>query len=96
MREGVVTDDQTLGIGVGVAEPVPDRVVVCSRPCRPRPHTSRSRSTRTPQYLRPLYRALYADAESRQAALDTFAANREMYHPIAAKMVAADLHIPAA
>ncbi|KAL6769065.1 LTA4 [Auxenochlorella protothecoides x Auxenochlorella symbiontica] len=48
------------------------------------------------KYLRPLYRALYANPKSRQAALDTFATHREMYHPIAAKMVATDLQVPAA
>lgn len=45
------------------------------------------------QYLRPLYRALYANPATRQLALDTFAANKDMYHPIAAKMAAVDLKL---
>jgi leukotriene-A4 hydrolase len=40
---------------------------------------------------RPLYRALYKSKMGRQLALDTFAAHRASYHPIAQKMVAADL-----
>lgn len=59
-------------------------------------HVSPFHPIQLPQYLRPLYRALYANPKSRQAALDTFAAHREMYHPIAAKMVATDLQVPAA
>jgi leukotriene-A4 hydrolase len=43
------------------------------------------------KYLRPLYRALYRSKMGRQAALDTFGAVKGKYHPIAAKMVAADL-----
>lgn len=44
------------------------------------------------KYLRPLYRALFrAGGDARRLALDTFAAARGSYHPIAAKMVAADL-----
>ncbi len=43
------------------------------------------------KYLRPLYRALYRSKSMRQVALDTFQACKERYHPIARKMVAADL-----
>lgn len=43
------------------------------------------------KYLRPLYRALYRSKMGRQLALDTFQAARASYHPIAQKMVAADL-----
>lgn len=43
------------------------------------------------KFLRPLYRALHKSKEGKQLALDTFAAQKDKYHPIAAKMVAADL-----
>jgi len=43
------------------------------------------------KFLRPLYRALYKSKMGKQLALDTFTANRASYHPIAQKMVAADL-----
>ena len=41
------------------------------------------------KYLRPLYRALLK--REKQVALNTFREARSGYHPIAAKMVAADL-----
>jgi hypothetical protein len=45
------------------------------------------------QYLRPLYRSLFTRGgpEGKQLALDTFAAASDGYHPIAKKMVGADL-----
>jgi len=44
------------------------------------------------KYVRPLYRAMRdAGEETRALARTTFLANREFYHPIAAKMVAGDL-----
>ena len=45
------------------------------------------------KYLRPLYRALHRSKVGRQAAIDTFKAAKSSYHPIAAKMVAADLDV---
>ena len=46
------------------------------------------------KYLRPLYRLLYASGgQMRQAAIDTFLQSRSRYHPIAAKMCAADLKV---
>lgn len=47
------------------------------------------------KYVRPLYRALARSAVGKQAALDTFAANAGKLHPIARKMVAADLGVAA-
>ena len=43
------------------------------------------------KYLRPLYRALSRQPGAREAAVAAFKGNRAAYHPIAAKMVAADL-----
>jgi leukotriene-A4 hydrolase len=43
------------------------------------------------KYLRPLYRALSRQPGAREAAVAAFEGNRAAYHPIAAKMVAADL-----
>ena len=43
------------------------------------------------KYLRPLYRALYRSKFGKQLALDTFKAAADKYHPIARKMVEADL-----
>lgn len=48
------------------------------------------------KYLRPLYRALFRSKVGKQAALDTFAAAKSSYHPIAAKMVAVDLGLDTA
>ena len=45
------------------------------------------------KYLRPLYRALYRSKMGRELALGTFAAARASYHPIAQKMVGADLGV---
>ncbi|KAG2497173.1 hypothetical protein HYH03_004762 [Edaphochlamys debaryana] len=47
------------------------------------------------KFLRPLYRALYKSKTGRQLALDTFAEVGPSYHPIARKMVAADLGLSA-
>ena len=43
------------------------------------------------KFLRPLYRALYKSKMGKEAALQTFKEAGGSYHPIAAKMVAADL-----
>jgi leukotriene-A4 hydrolase len=43
------------------------------------------------KYLRPLYRALFRSNMGRDLALKTFSEVRASYHPIAQKMVAADL-----
>ena len=43
------------------------------------------------KYIRPLYRLLYQSGIGKTTALDTFKSSRQMYHPVAAKMVAADL-----
>ncbi len=43
------------------------------------------------KYLRPLYRSLYRSKMGRALALSTFEEVRASYHPIASKMVAADL-----
>lgn len=43
------------------------------------------------KFLRPTYRALYRSKMGRQAALDIFREAQAGYHPIARKMVAADL-----
>jgi len=45
------------------------------------------------KYIRPLYRTLYRSKIGRQAALDCFKENAGKYHPIARKMVAADLEV---
>ena len=47
------------------------------------------------KFLRPLYRALFASKRPalKAAAVETFQGSREGYHPIAAKMVAADLKL---
>jgi len=45
------------------------------------------------KFVRPLYRDLFAWADHRQAAVDTFSAWRQNYHPIAAKMLAQDLQL---
>ncbi|KAG2494613.1 hypothetical protein HYH03_007378, partial [Edaphochlamys debaryana] len=47
------------------------------------------------KFLRPLYRALFRSKTGRQLALDTFAEVGGSYHPIARKMVAADLGLSA-
>lgn len=72
------------------------------RPCLPSgsplppldPQTSSHHASTLPtQYIRPLYRALYGRENMRQVAVETFQKNLGMYHPIAAKMVATDLHL---
>ena len=45
------------------------------------------------KYVRPLYRELYAWEEQRDVAVEAFLEWRQNYHPIAAKMLAQDLHI---
>jgi len=45
------------------------------------------------KFVRPLYRALYKSDMGKDVALKTFLANREFYHPIAAKMVAVDMSV---
>merc|ERR1712194_105579 len=43
------------------------------------------------KFVRPLYRALFRSNMGKELAVKTFLANKDFYHPIAAKMVAADL-----
>lgn len=43
------------------------------------------------KFLRPLYRAMFQSASAKGLALDTFRALGGGYHPIASKMLAADL-----
>ena len=69
-------------------------------PPSPPPHTHTHTHTHAPtrahqQYVRPLYRALFKSKAGRQAALDTFEEAAGRYHPIARKMVAADLGVAA-
>jgi len=45
------------------------------------------------KFVRPLYRALYKSEMGKEIAVTTFLANREFYHPIAAKMVATDMSV---
>lgn len=43
------------------------------------------------KFVRPLYRALFRSEMGRDIAVSTFLANKDFYHPIAAKMIASDL-----
>ncbi|KAJ1389378.1 leukotriene A4 hydrolase, partial [Ochromonadaceae sp. CCMP2298] len=43
------------------------------------------------KFARPLYRLLRASSKARQLAIDTFELHQDTYHPIARKMIAADL-----
>lgn len=43
------------------------------------------------KYLRPMYRSLFRSKMGTEAAVKTFESVKDSYHPIAAKMVAADL-----
>ncbi|KAL7531947.1 hypothetical protein ACHAWF_007302 [Thalassiosira exigua] len=43
------------------------------------------------KFVRPLYRALFRSKMGKDVAVSTFLENKEFYHPIAAKMIAADL-----
>lgn len=43
------------------------------------------------KFVRPLYRALYNSDMGKGIAVTTFVANKDFYHPIAAKMIATDL-----
>ena len=45
------------------------------------------------KYLRPIYRSLFRSKMGRDLALKTFAASKDSYHPIASKMVSADLEV---
>jgi leukotriene-A4 hydrolase len=45
------------------------------------------------KFTRPLYRALYKSAMGKRVAVQTFVENKEIYHPICAKMVARDLEL---
>ena len=45
------------------------------------------------KFLRPLYRALFRSKMGKEVAVQTFKECRHTYHPIAAKMVAADLQV---
>jgi len=43
------------------------------------------------KYIRPLYRAMFASATSREIGVETFLKNKDFYHPIASKMIAYDM-----
>ena len=45
------------------------------------------------KFVRPLYRALAGWPEQKAAAVSTFAAHADSYHPIARKMLAQDLKL---
>lgn len=45
------------------------------------------------KYCRPVFKALYGCPEGRQLALDTYAGNRQFYHPIASRMIEKDLEL---
>ena len=45
------------------------------------------------KYIRPLYRALFNSCLGKDIAVATFLRNKDFYHPIAAKMIAADLGV---
>eukprot|EP00041_Stephanoeca_diplocostata_P023432 m.576719 g.576719 ORF g.576719 m.576719 type:complete len:604 (+) comp22287_c1_seq2:96-1907(+) len=45
------------------------------------------------KFTRPLYRTLFASKVGKQAAVDTFKAHRDEYHPICSKMLARDLEL---
>ena len=45
------------------------------------------------KFTRPLYRALYRSTMGKRMAVQTFVENKEIYHPICAKMVARDLEL---
>ena len=45
------------------------------------------------KFVRPLYKDLFGWEEQRELAVATFMELREGYHPIAVKMLSADLHI---
>jgi hypothetical protein len=45
------------------------------------------------KFLRPLYKALFRSKMGKDVAVQTFKEARQSYHPIAAKMVAADLQV---
>lgn len=45
------------------------------------------------KFLRPLYKALFRSKMGKDVAIQTFKEACQSYHPIAAKMVAADLQV---
>ena len=45
------------------------------------------------KYIRPLYKSLYRSNMGKDAAVVTFLQNKDIYHPIAAKMIAIDLKV---
>jgi leukotriene-A4 hydrolase len=45
------------------------------------------------KYIRPLYKSLYRSNIGKDVAIATFLKNRDIYHPIAAKMIAIDLKV---
>ncbi|KAG7361242.1 aminopeptidase N [Nitzschia inconspicua] len=45
------------------------------------------------KFVRPLYKSLYRSAFGKDLAVKTFLNNQDFYHPIAAKMIAADLKV---
>lgn len=68
------------------------RLVIAAEDEAVLPHvTDMLRSQGRMKYLRPLYRALYRSKMGKELARTTFEEARASYHPIAQKMVAADL-----
>ncbi len=47
------------------------------------------------KFTRPLYRAMYKSVKGKELAVKTFKEHRNMYHNIAAKMIAKDLELNA-
>ena len=45
------------------------------------------------KFVRPLYKSLYRSEIGKDVVVDTFLANKDFYHPIAAKMLATDLKV---
>jgi len=45
------------------------------------------------KYIRPLYRSLYRSKIGKEIAIDTFLEHKDIYHPIATKMIATDLKV---
>lgn len=45
------------------------------------------------KYIRPLYKSLYRSNMGKHIAIGTFLTNKDVYHPIAAKMIAIDLKV---
>ena len=50
-------------------------------------------NTSLQKYIRPLYKSLYRSNMGKHIAIGTFLTNKDVYHPIAAKMIAIDLKV---